>query len=224
MSFRSKGVTRTILPFGLDYSDVLSTNFDTEKPRLILPVNAPLSDKEKDESVQAINFSKLVLDGLFYTGNTLDDKQKTTSLTLPDGIERHADKYKKVKKIGTTVEDHPFNLEFFPAELYPVMGVSKKKKLGLSTYKSTTEMNNGINGHSFITDEEEQAKQMVEKLKDMAEDLDTKEGEGQEEEEEEADDMEDEYEDDEDDDYNAERYFDDGNEDYADNDDDEAAF
>lgn len=223
MSFRGKGTGRALLPFGLDYSDVLSTNFDVEKPKLILPINAPLSSKEKDEAIQSINFSLLVLDGPFYTGNSTDDKLKTTSQTHSDGIERHSDKYKKVKKIGSTIEDHPYNLDLFPQELHPVMGVSKKKKIGVSSYKSTNEMNNGISGHMFMEENDDKSKLVLEQLKEMADDLDVKE----EEElilEDDEDEVEDEFEDDEDDDYNAEKYFDDGIDDYGDAGDDEAAF
>ncbi|WEJ97571.1 DNA-directed RNA polymerase III subunit C31 [Yamadazyma tenuis] len=227
MSFRSKGFGRTILPFGLDYSDVLTTSFDVEKPKLILPVNAPLSAAEKDQAIQAINLTKLVLDGPFYTGNSVDSQQQVTPTTHPDGIERHSDKYKKVKKIGSTIEDHPYNLEFFPQELYSVMGVSKKKKIGLSSYKAAHEIHSDVKAPSPIS--EDKSKLVLEQLKDMAVDLDTKEddinGDDMDPDDDEDDDnIEDEFEDDEDDDYNAEKYFDDGNDDFADNGEDEAAF
>lgn len=203
MSFRGKGQNRTLLPFGLDYSDVLSTDYDVEKPKIILPINAPLNDQETIQAKQSINMSKLIYDGPFYIGS---GESKVTT----DGIERHSDKYKKVKKVGTTIDEHPYNLSFFPQELHSVMGVSKSKKLGLSSYKT----NGGINQFEIID--------TVEKLNNMADDLDTNE-EPKEHEEEEEEEVEDEFDDDEDDDYNAEKYFDDGNDDYGDNDDNEEA-
>lgn len=219
MSFRAKG-TRTVLPFGLDYSDVLSSNYDVEKPKLILPINAPLSSQENTQAVQAINLSKLVLDGPFFTGNSLDDNQKTTSLTLADGIERHSDKYKKIKKIGTTIEDFPLKIDYFPPELYSVMGVSnKKRKIGLSSYKASTELQDpeALKAEAKSHD----AAAILLNLESLAEDEGKNEKEEEEEEEEEE---QDDYEDDEDDDYNAERYFDDGDDEEGGGDDDEAAF
>lgn len=226
MAYR-KSTARTVLPFGLDYSDVLSSTNDIEKPKIILPINAPLSAKEENEAIQSINFTKIVLDGPFYTGSTLDSQQNTTSLTFSDGINRYSDKYKKVKTIGTTIDEHPFNLEFFPNELYSVMGVTnnKRKKLGLSSYKA-----NGNMKHFKVDvkqEPDEDAKLLADKLRDLAEDLDKKEEDVKDidEDEDEDDDEHDEFEDDEDDDYNAEKYFDDGNEDYGNNDEDgEAEF
>ena len=139
---------------------------------------------------------------------------------------RYSDKYKKTKKIGRTIEEHPYQLEFFPDELYSVMGISnkqKKKLLSLSKFKA----DGGLKQYAARESEADSAQSMLEKLKDMAEDLDsnnannaTKEDDNEEIEEE----MDDDFEEDDDDDYNAEKYFDDGDDDVADDGDDEAAF
>lgn len=106
------------------------------------------------------------------------------------------------------------------------MGISnkqKKKLLSLSTFKA----DGGLKQYAARESEPDSAQSMLEKLKDMAEDLDsnntnnaTKEDENEEIEEE----MDDDFEEDDDDDYNAEKYFDDGDDDVADDGDDEAAF
>lgn len=226
MSFRTKNSGRVLLPFGLDYSDVSSADHTTEQPQLVLPVNGPLTPNEEAAAKQSIAFSNLMLDGPFYTGSTLNTSKEQATTTGPDGIERYSDKYKKIKKIGRTIEEHPYQLEFYPDELYSVMGISnkqKKKLLSLSTFKA----DGGLKQYAARESEADNAQSMLEKLKDMAEDLDSnnannaaKEDENEEIEEE----MDDDFEEDDDDDYNAEKYFDDGDDDVADDGDDEAAF
>ncbi|KAK6202478.1 DNA-directed RNA polymerase III subunit, HMG-like protein [Scheffersomyces amazonensis] len=237
MSFRSRGSGRALLPFGLDYSDVLSADNGSEKPQLVLPINGSLNEYEVSSAQQSIAFSQLMIDGPFYTGSYVDPKAEkkqkngtasnnVVSNTAPDGIQRYSDKYKKVKKIGRSIEEHPYQLEFFPEELYSVMGITnrqKKKLLALSSYKS----NGGLKDYSIDDEnsESDKAASMLEKLKDMAEELD----EDQEGKDEEGDDLEeeldDEFDEDEDDDYNAEKYFDDGEDDGGDiGGNDEAAF
>ncbi|CAI5755558.1 unnamed protein product [Candida verbasci] len=242
MSFRggrSGGSQRTILPFGLDYADILSTSQVTEKPQLLLPVNGDITEMEQDIAKQSITFANLMSEGAFYTGDLMDIKEKekektklsTTYQTNDDGIERYSDRYKQTKKIGRTIEEHPYNLEFFPEELYSVMGITnknKKKLLALSKFKSK----GGL--REFLSDEkqedlkdEEKVKQLQQQMLNMIED-DNKKDDGEEEKEEEEEDVDDEYEDedDDDDDYNAEKYFDDGDDDDGNEDggDDEAAF
>ncbi|KAG7663298.1 RPC31 [[Candida] subhashii] len=234
MSFRNKNSGRALLPFGLDYSDVLTTTSGTDKPELVLPVNGDLTDNETAAAKQSIMFAKLMSDGPFYTGN-LDFKELTDSEqqravvkagnTAPDGIERYSDRYKKVQKIGRTIEEHPYQLEFFPEELYSVMGITnkqKKKLLSISTFKS----NGGL--REFKTGENKEgaeANSLLEKLKNMAEELDHGDENKEEGEDELEEDIDDEFDEDEDDDYNAEKYFDDGDDDGMDaGGDDEAAF
>ncbi|ABN65650.1 DNA-directed RNA polymerase III subunit, HMG-like [Scheffersomyces stipitis CBS 6054] len=233
MSFRNRNAGKALLPFGLDYSDVLNTDHGTEKPQLVLPVNGPVKESEELAAKQSISFANLMSDGPFYTGslqdmNKIDSKgDHTLSNTAPDGIQRYSDKYKKAKKIGRTIEEHPYQLEFFPDELYSVMGISnkqKKKLLSLSTFKS----NGGLAEYNISSsngDEADMANSMLEKLKSMAEELD----DGNENKEDDADeieeDIDDEFDEDEDDDYNAEKYFDDGDDDGMDaGGDEEAAF
>lgn len=223
MSFKSRNSTKQLLPFGLDYSDVLDMRGTAEKPELILPVNGQLTDMETDAASQSIAFAQLMADGPFYTGSIADAKQgrkSTTNTMAADGIQRYLDRYKKVKKIGRTIEEHPYQLEFFPDELYSVMGIlnkQKKKLLALSTFKS----NGGLKEYNVNDTDEDQAKSIMDKMKDLAEEME----DGKDEEEEEPEeDVDDEFEEDDDDDYNAEKYFDDGDEDVGDGDDDEAHF
>lgn len=207
-----------LLPFGLEYGDI-STDFYTEKPTLTLPIHNELTTTEKDSALQSISFQQRMKDGTFYTGSLFDaiDTKPSTKRTntQPDGIERYSDRYKKVKKIGKTIKDHPYQLEFFPPELYLVMGVTgkqKKKMLDLSTFKA----NGGLK--SFDSKSTESA--LLDKLNGV-EEVDEKDDKDENASEDEVDD---EFEEDDDDDYNAEKYFDDGDEDAGDDDGDEAAF
>lgn len=122
--------------------------------------------------------------------------------------------------MGRSVDEYPYQLEFFPEELYSVMGITKKKKkLLLSSYKA-----DGGLARFDVAETEELAQSMLEKLKSLAEDLDADPQTNQNDEEAEDDDPDDEFEEDDDDDYNAEKYFDDGDDDMGDDGDDEAAF
>lgn len=226
MSFRSRNSGRALLPFGLDYSDIISQDQETEKPQLVLPINGPLQENEQVAAKRSISFVSLMTDGPFYTGtfnpNQEDTNPKPTN-TAPDGIVRYSDKYKKVKKIGRTIEEHPYQIEFFPEELYYVMGISnkqKKKLISLSKFNSK----GGLKEISVEKTEDDQASNMLERLKSMAEELDNGD-EKDDEEDELEDDVDDEFDEDDDDDYNAEKYFDDGDDDAGDaGGDDEAAF
>lgn len=235
MSFRGgRSTQRTILPFGLDYADIISTTQETEKPQLLLPINGDSTDVESIIAKQSINFTKLMSEGPFFTGNLdsihVHSKEETkNSKTAPDGIERYSDRYKKVQKIGRTIEEHPYQTEFFPTELYSVMGISnkeKKKIIPLSKFKSNGGLKEFLSSEQVENmDEEEKVKAMKEKMLNM---INTEDNDDQKEERhsgDEEEDIDDEFEDDDDDDYNAEKYFDDGDDDGGDDGgDDEAAF
>lgn len=213
MSFRNKTSGRLLLPFGLDYSDVLSLGQATEKPELELPIHGPLLPYEEGVAKQSLAFARLMYDGPFFTGSPQEK-----SATPTESIQRYSDRYKKVKKVGRSIDEYPYQLEFFPEELYSVMGISKqKKKLLLSSYKA----DGGLK--QFGISETDTAESMLEKLKSLAEDLDAETGKENEDDVEE-DDYDDEFEEDDDDDYNAEKYFDGGDDDMRDDGDDEAAF
>ncbi|EER36087.1 conserved hypothetical protein [Candida tropicalis MYA-3404] len=241
MSFRGGGRTtqRTILPFGLDYADIISSTQETEKPQLLLPINGDVTEVEQIIAKQSINFSKIMSDGPFFTGNldSINNDKKsstksttTTTATSSDGIERYSDRYKKVQKIGRTIEEHPYQTQFFPAELYSVMGISnkdKKKILALSKFHSNGGLREFLSNEQIENmDEEAKVKAMQERMLNLANAADNDDNKddahhsGDEEE-----DIDDEFEDDDDDDYNAEKYFDDGDDDGGDDGgDDEAAF
>lgn len=215
MSYKNKSSGRVLLPFGLDYLDVLSQGQTTEKPLLELPVHGPLTQYEQYAAKQTLAFSKLMYDGPFFAGSS--QNEDTSSSAEP--IQRYSDRYKKVKKVGRSIDEYPYQLELFPEELYSVMGISKKKKkLLLSSYKQ----DGGLAQYNVT--EADEAQSMLEKLKSLAEDLDADPSMQQNAEEVEEEDFDDEFEEDDDDDYNAEKYFDGGDDDMGDDGDDEAAF
>lgn len=171
---------------------------------------------EENAAKQSLAFSKLMLDGPFFTGSP----DVETTVTAAASIQRYSDRYKKVKKVGRSIDEYPYQLEFFPEELYSVMGITKKKKkLLLSSYKD-----DGGLASFTVAQSEDTAQLMLEKLKSLAEDLDADPQTNPEEENAEEDDFDDEFEEDDDDDYNAEKYFDDGDDDMGDDGDEEAAF
>ncbi|SCU80216.1 LAMI_0B01244g1_1 [Lachancea mirantina] len=204
------------LPFGLSYSDV-GVNETTELPSVALPVNGPVTGKERTVSITSINFMKAVRDGPFYTGSIAlavngSGKQKAyfDEEGTNDGIERYSDRYLKKRKIGVSIDEHPFHLELFPQELYQGMGINKKKLLALSSLKKSDDVFTGSK------DGEAEGLSMLEKLKELAEE-DEEEGVGAaREHENEGEEQDDEFDDDDDDDdYNAEKYFDDGDDDFG---------
>lgn len=99
------------LPFGLGYGDV-GKNHITEFPSIPLPINGPITNKERSLAVKYINFGKTVKDGPFYTGsmsliidqqeNSKSGKRKPNIILdeddTNDGIERYSDKYLKKGK------------------------------------------------------------------------------------------------------------------------------
>lgn len=214
------------LPFGLGYNDI-EANETTEFPSIPLPVNNPITPRERSLAVTYIKFGKTIRDGPLYTGSMSlaieknDIKKRKHTLIdeegRKDGIERYSDKYLKKRKIGTSIDEHPYHLEIFPKELYSVMGINKKKLLTISRFDNTDNVFTG-----GVQDEIS----MLEKLKEMAEFEDHDEENGEEEKKDEDLGDEDFDDEDDDDDYNAEKYFDDGDDDdYGDEDlGDEPAF
>lgn len=220
------------LPFGLGYGDV-GKNHITEFPSIPLPINGPITNKERSLAVKYINFAKTVKDGPFYTGsmnliidqerNSKSGKRKTNIILdeddTNDGIERYSDKYLKKRKIGISIDDHPYNLNLFPNELYNVMGINKKKLLAISKFNNADNVFTGTG-----LQDENIGISMLAKLKELAEDADdattggattkdtNKTGEGDDDDLADDDFEEDEDEED-DDDYNAEKYFNNGDED-----------
>lgn len=187
-------------------------------------MNGNPSKIEKIYAGHFINFQRTVKDGPFFTGSNLeldsDGKGKTEidEDGINDGLKRYSDRYIKKRKIGRSIDEHPYVIEFFPQELYKVMGVDDKKKkklLSLSKLKNSKEVINNL-------ENDEAQNSLLERLKDVADD---DENEKEEPEPEPEENLDDEFEEEDDDDYNAEKYFEDG-EDFGDEDDynDEAAF
>lgn len=224
----SSSVFSKNLPFGLSYSDV-GVNETTEHPSILLPVNGLITPKERSVAIMYINFLKTIKDGPFYTGAmalSVDGSGKQKRLIdddgVNDGIERYSDKYLKKRKIGVSIDEHPFHLEIFPSELYQVMGINKKKLLALSNFNKNDDIFTG----SLSKDDDAEGLSMLEKLKELADDEDDVTN-AQAKDENEVEDQDDEFDDeDDDDDYNAEKYFDDGEDEFDAEDDygDEPAF
>ncbi|CCD25623.1 DNA-directed RNA polymerase III subunit C31 NDAI_0F03050 [Naumovozyma dairenensis CBS 421] len=247
------------LPFGLGYSDV-GYNHITEFPSIPLPLNYPISSRERSRAVTYIKFIQSVKDSPFYTGalplpselqqeHELEDEyevdqdgkkrkknkkkssssnamtQELTEDGFNDGIERYSDRYLKKRKITTSIDDHPYHLEIFPKELYSVMGINKKKLLNINKFSNKDDIFTGS------IQDEKAGLSMLEKLKELAEDVDEDENADQDTKKSLVDheDVEDDEFDDEsdNDDYNGEKYFDNGDDDdYGDEEDggDEPAF
>ncbi|CDO92020.1 unnamed protein product [Kluyveromyces dobzhanskii CBS 2104] len=235
--------TFTNLPFGLSYSDV-SANGSTELPLIPLPMNHPSNELEKEIAIHYMNFKTALKDGPFFTGSMeliseQDDQDDTDAQGtgskkkgprlqvdadgLNDGIERYSDKYLKRRKIGTSIDEHPFNVDFFPRELYQVMGINKKKLIQLSKLDKGKTLF-GLSGSK--EEDEAVGRALLEKMSGMVEEDDEEDGNEEKEVEKEDIDEDDEFEEDDDDDYNAEKYFDDGDDDLGGDDEypDEAEF
>ncbi|QPG73386.1 hypothetical protein FOA43_000696 [Brettanomyces nanus] len=226
MSFRRRA-PRTLLPFGLEYTDV-DQNAAGETLDYPLPINGRPTAIEDDNAKQFTHFTALMKNGSFFTG-TLSSLKHTNKKKgavileggVNDGLKRYSDKFRKKIKTGRSIRDHPFILEFFPNELHSIM-VSKDKKarsLQLTRYSKGEKKDIGklINMSA------------VEKKKQQIQDrLNTVDGNEVESDDNNEEDEDEEFEDDEDDDYNAERYFDDGDDLGGDDDDnagnEEAAF
>lgn len=245
MSFRGargkSSSTFSNLPFGLSYSDV-TVRESAEMPSIPLPVNHPINDLESEVAANYINFKNALKDGPFFTGSmelTVEDiasedgkgkekyskrKQQIDADGLNDGIERYSDKYLKKRKIGTSVDEHPFNLSFFPKELYQVMGINKKKLIQLSKVDKNNSL--FISKRGSKEDAESAALSLLEKFNELAEDEDDGEEGNDENKDNEKEELDDEFDEEDDDDYNAEKYFDDGDDDFGGDDDyaDEPAF
>ncbi|KAK9481188.1 DNA-directed RNA polymerase III, subunit Rpc31 [Lipomyces japonicus] len=184
-------------------------------PKFSQPIQASLTEYERRCVSQFLQYQLDVRDSAFYV---TERKKGVVEYEggINDGIKRYSDRHLKKRRVGKTVTDHPYLMEFFPAELHGALGVAssssssnkpKRRRLDLAQFKASLEQaeddvnENEENGPVGLNEEEE----------------DELEGNDDE-------DEEDDFDEDEEGDYNAERYFDDGEEDYDDGGDDEAAY
>lgn len=172
---------------------------------------------------------------------------------LNDGIKRYTDRYHKKRKVGRSVDEHPYVVDFFPKELYPAMGIKEAadsegrkrkfvaKRFDVAKFTENlrkTEMPTSIEellqleaDSNGVLDADARAR-AIESIKAAqkdgatgVKDADLKEDEEENKSESDmGDDMEDEFDEDDDDDYNAEKYFDDGEGRDDDDGNDEAAY
>jgi DNA-directed RNA polymerase III subunit RPC7 len=184
------------------------------------PIQTPLTMFEKQAVSQFVGLRAAIQDGPLYTGSNKRKSRVVVEVdrAFDDGIKRYTDRYVKKRKIGRSIDEHPYVVEFFPQELHSAMGLksSKLKKVDISRF--TSELLKANDNQD--KDDRELLELKLNRVQE--EDNDEKLQEGDEEDEEEE---VDEFEEDEDDDYNAERYFENG-EDYDNDDDgdDEAAY
>lgn len=223
------GFSKQLLPFGLEYSDINGVTLEKDANKLVIPINGPITKLERDIGQYYVNFEKSMSEGPFYTGSLQLLRKKAEKGVLydsgdgiNDGIKRYSDRFRKKRKIGRSIDEHPYLLEFFPTELYNVMGVDKKdKKKLISSFNYDRKLVH--DGLLEILHKNDQLKlnEILQNI-NIAVEAPTE----QLDEEEEALDEDEDFDEDDDDDYNAEKYFDDGDDDdYGDDDgDDEAAF
>ncbi|KAK9388151.1 DNA-directed RNA polymerase III, subunit Rpc31 [Lipomyces mesembrius] len=197
-------------------------------PEFDLPTLANLTDLERRSVSQFLQYQQDVRDSAFY----VTDKKKGAveyEGGINDGIKRYSDRYLKKRKVGKSVADHPYIIEFFPQELHSALGVKssnftakpKRQRLDLAQFRESLEQEGEeeAEGHGVSTAARPDAGV------ENDEDDENERNDEEDEEDEDEDEDEDEFEEDEDGDYNAERYFDDGEEDYDDaGGDDEAAY
>lgn len=190
-------------------------------PKMIIPVQGPISDSEKEKVAQFFQLRDEIRDGPLFAGSSSNRGKIVVESdnVLNDGIKRYTDRYIKKRKIGRSVEEHPYVLSLFPAELYPVMGLKngKSKKLDISKFTQDLAKAKGNDQADLIN-----------KLKNIKDDAGKADDDNQQDgDSDDLDDIEDDFDEDEDDDndYNAEKYFDDGDDFGAGDDDDgEAAY
>ncbi|ODQ64516.1 III, C31 subunit of DNA-directed RNA polymerase [Nadsonia fulvescens var. elongata DSM 6958] len=236
--------------FGSSFGDLNPDFTPTELyPKTILPIQSSLQARERRSAAQFIEFTNDVRDGPLYTGQLVSSSTDTKKATImveidlpKDGIRRYSDRYMKKRKIGRSIDEHPYHLPFFPVELYSVMGVKGvnsdnkvKKTKRLDITKFTTELlrTELLGGDDDDVDVAELKRAGLQALKAL-DDPNGPTGQGASKEDEnednepedddEVDDMDDMDDEDDDDDYNAEKYFDDGEGMDDDDGNDEAAY
>ncbi|KAK9323724.1 DNA-directed RNA polymerase III, subunit Rpc31 [Lipomyces orientalis] len=197
-------------------------------PEFDLPIQANLADFEKRSVHQFLQYQQDVRDSAFYV---TDKKRGVVEYEggVNDGIKRYSDRYLTKRKVGKSVTDHPYIIEFFPQELYSALGVKpsnittkpKRRRLDLAQFRDSLEQEEG---EGEAEEAEADGVSGATRLDAGAED-DEDENQPNEDEDEDEEEEEDEFEEDEEGDYNAERYFDDGEDDYDDGGgEDEAAY
>ncbi|AOW03749.1 DNA-directed RNA polymerase III, subunit Rpc31 [Yarrowia lipolytica] len=207
------------------------------------PANVPLQDppsaSEREVAAQFYKFQAEVRDGPLYTGSvevkTGPNGQKKASRILievddacDDGIRRYTDRYRKKRKVGRSIDEHPYILELFPQELHEAMGAKKeagedvkRRRAGISKFANSLIQAD----EADLSPVELEARLKAQQALTMVDDKELEARLGQEAADSEEEEIEDDVYDDEDDnDYNAEGYFDNGDEDDDDGDDDEANF
>lgn len=203
MSFRRGGGRGGAAALPFPTGDVIPDDTpDDLYPKTILPAPQAPSDRERQAVSQYLALKEDIRNGPLFTGSSTASARVVVEIEegFNDGIKRFSDIYIKKRKIGRSVDEHPYVVEFFPPELHAAMGVNagKRKKLDISRF--TAELRDAG------TDKDKEKMLELKLAGDGDDKADAKEKSDVSDDEEE----EDELDDDDDDDYNAEKYFDDG--------------
>lgn len=179
-------------------------------PEENLPAPRGLTEHERQIVAQFETVRHSVRDGPFFTGSSAKKGRVVVEIdnNINDGIKRYTDRYIKKRKIGASVRDHPYVLEYFPQELHATMGVTSKKRIDIAKFSSTL---------VDLRKADSSVKERLAQAENNTNDNDDEDNENEELED-------DEYDEDDDGDYNAEKYFDDGDDDLGDDDDGEEAY
>lgn len=122
--------------------------FPTETyPKTNVPIPTKASREERLGAAHFLKFRAEVREGPLFTGSltptsangsgskhqhnggerrrkmVVVEIEDSTNGALNDGIKRYTDKYHKKRKVGRSVDEHPYVIDFFPKELYDAMGV-----------------------------------------------------------------------------------------------------
>ncbi|CCK72021.1 DNA-directed RNA polymerase III subunit C31 KNAG_0I02350 [Huiozyma naganishii CBS 8797] len=238
MSFkRRSGGQQTVIPAGLGYGDIQQVSQlqaqISEVPQVPLPVNSIMTTRTEQRVAKWYALQHATLrDSVFFS-----DTRGGSVTTGAPIVARYSDRYLRQRSADElSLDNHPFNLMLFPTELHGVMGGRDKKRLlklqqRQQQLQEQQQQQQGI-GQDGDPSEEELGRSMLEKLKELAEEVEeesvlagsgdpsgvngtaaTEKTLGAPPQEIEDEDFEDSDDDDDNDDYNAEKYFNDGDDD-----------
>lgn len=118
-------------------------SFPTETyPKVNVPLAAKPTRAERLAASHYLAFRTEVREGPLFTGNLGAGKRSGNGSStkqahqnkqvvvmevgfegLNDGIKRYTDRYHKKRKVGRSIDEHPYVVDFFPKELHAAMGI-----------------------------------------------------------------------------------------------------
>ncbi|CAN6659599.1 DNA-directed RNA polymerase III subunit RPC7 [Trichomonascus vanleenenianus] len=204
---------------GVGFRNDLPLDYNPSKtyPEVVLPIQSKANEFEQKSIAQFLTLRDELRDGPLYTGSQKTKGRVVVEVeqSINDGIKRYSDKYIKKRKIGRSVDEHPYVITFFPSELHPAMGIAsdgkRKKKLDVSKFtEALLKAERQVIEESIAEEEKAQVttakgRSLLSRMAAVGEENDD-DNEVSEEEPDENFSEEDE----DDDDYNAEKYFENG--------------